>query len=171
MDGESIPSRAHRLASEYESNNRGCAQCSLAGLQDTFEMADDDVFRSASGLAGGIALTNLGTCGALAGGCMAISMLFGRRREEFEDPDRKRMVSYRLCKQLAERFVEEYGSVLCRDIQEVHLGREYDLWDEEDSLEFNEVAYIQGGCPTVVGKGAEWAAEIIMENKQLLEDE
>ena len=171
MKREQIPNRAKRLAFEYERDCRGCAQCSLAALQDVFDMREDAVFRSASGLAGGIGLTNLGTCGALTGGAMAIGMLFGREREGFVDPMRKRTVAYRLCKQLAERFVEEYGSVLCREIQEVHLGREYDLWKTEEYSEFNEVAYVEERCPGLVGEAAKWAAEIIIENMDRLENE
>jgi C_GCAxxG_C_C family probable redox protein len=166
---ENIPIRARELAFRYERDYRGCAQSTLAALQDVFEMRDDAVFRSASGLAGGIGLTNLGTCGALTGGAMAISMVFGREREEFDDPHRKRMVAYRLCKQLADRFLEEYGSVVCGEIQEVHLGREYDLWDREGYSDFNQVAYVEERCPGLVGKAAEWAAEIILENMDLLD--
>jgi len=169
MEPESISARARVLASEYEGRYRGCTQSCLAALQEVFDTRDDGVFKSASGLAGGIGITNLGTCGALTGGAMAISMVFGRERADFDDPQRKRMVAYRLCKQLADRFVQEYGSVLCRDIQEVNLGREYDLWDKEEYSNFNQVAYVEGRCPDLVGKAAEWAAEIILENIDLLD--
>lgn len=167
MEKDEILDRVYRLAFDYEKECRGCAQSVLAALQDVFDIKDDATFRSASGLSGGIGLTTLGTCGALTGGSMALGMLFGRKRENFKDEERKRMVAYRLCKQLAERFVEEYGSVVCREIQIAHLGRHYDLWDREVYRNFDEVAYQQEKCPDLVGKAAVWTAEIIIENLDL----
>ena len=164
MESEDIREKAYRLAFEYEAKYRGCTQSVLAALQDVFDMRDDGVFRSASGLAGGVGLSNKGSCGALTGGAMAISMLFGRERKDFNDPEGKRRVAYRLCQQLVDRFVEEYGSVVCGDIQRIHLGEEYDLWDREQYRDFDEVAYKGKRCPELVGKAAYWAAEIILEN-------
>ena len=163
MDREETLERVRELAYQYESRYRGCTQSSLAALQEVFDIRDDAVFRSASGLAGGVGLSNRGSCGALSGGSMAIGMLFGRERERFDDPEMRRKRAYRLCKVLADRFVEEYGSVVCGDIQEVHLGQEYDLWDKEGYRSFDRVAYQEGRCPELVAKAAVWAAEIILD--------
>jgi C_GCAxxG_C_C family probable redox protein len=164
MEKDEILDRVYRLAFNYEKECRGCAQSTLAALQDVFDIRDDTTFRSASGLSGGIGLTTLGTCGALTGCSMAIGMLFGREREDFKDEGKKRMVAYRLCKQLAERFVQEYGSVVCGEIQKTHLGSHYDLWDPEVYRNFDEVAYRREKCPELVGIAAVWAAEIILES-------
>lgn len=169
MDKDAILRKAYNLAFEYEREYRGCAQCSLAALQDILEMRDDGVFRSASGLSGGVGLSTEGTCGALTGGAMAIGMFFGREREEFDDPKRKREVAYRLCNQLAERFVAEYGSVVCKEIQKTYLGREYDLWDRDEYRDFDDIAYKRERCPELVGKAAMWACEIILDNLDLVE--
>ncbi|MFP4169702.1 MAG: C-GCAxxG-C-C family protein [Methanomassiliicoccales archaeon] len=166
MERKDILARVRELAYHYESSYRGCAQSSLAALQDVFDIRDDGAFRSASGLAGGVGLSNLGSCGALSGGSMAIGMLFGRERERFDDPERRRKVAYQLCKRLVDRFVEEYGSVVCADIQKVHLGREYDLWDGEEYTEFDRVAYQGEKCPDLVAKASVWAAEIILDELQ-----
>jgi C_GCAxxG_C_C family probable redox protein len=125
-------------------------------------MRNDEVFKAASGLSGGVGLSTHGTCGALSGGVMAFGMLFGRERRNFKDPDRVRMVACRLGKQLSERFEEEYGSVICCQIQNSHLGRNYDLWNSTDYVDFDEVAYQQNKCPHLVGTAAVWAAEIIL---------
>jgi len=163
MDRNQLLGSAYRAAFEYERRCRGCAQSCLAALQDVFDIRDDPVFRSASGLGGGVGMSLLGSCGALTGGAMAISQLFGRTREEHEDPQKKRMRAYRLCDRLARRFMQEYGAVTCEAIQRRCLGRSYDLWDEEDYGAFDQVAYRQEKCLDVVGKGAVWAAEIILD--------
>jgi C_GCAxxG_C_C family probable redox protein len=167
MEKDEILDRVYRLAFDYEKECRGCAQSTLAALQDVFDIRDDSTFRSASGLSGGIGLTTWGTCGALTGCSMAIGMLFGRERKDFKDEERKRIVAYRLCKQLAERFVEEYGSVVCWEIQRAHLGRNYDLWDREVYRDFDDVAYQKEKCPVLVGRAAVWTAEIIVDNLDL----
>jgi len=166
MRRDEILDRAGSLAAEYEARYRGCAQSVLAALQDVFDMRDDEVFKAASGLSGGSGLSGMGSCGALSGGVMAIGILFGRERNEFDDPGGKRMVAYRLASQLCDRFAEAYGSVVCREIQTVHLGREFDLWDRQDYMEFDDVAYKAGRCPELVDKAARWAAEIIMDEME-----
>jgi len=45
-----------------------CAQSVLVAVQNIFGVADDNVFKSASGLAGGIGISIIGTCGAVIGG-------------------------------------------------------------------------------------------------------
>lgn len=164
MEREEILRKVYGLAFDYERKYRGCAQCSLAALQDVFDMRDDTTFKSASGLSGGVGLSTEGACGALVGGAMAIGMIFGRERDHFDDPQRRRMVAYRLCRELAERFVEEYGSVICKEIQVNYLGKEFDLWDKDQYKEFDEIAYCQEKCPDLVGKAAVLAAEIILDN-------
>ncbi|MDH7509156.1 MAG: C-GCAxxG-C-C family protein [Methanomassiliicoccales archaeon] len=155
--------RASELAFEYEKENRGCAQAVLAALQDVFGVRDDIVFKSASGLSGGAGLTTLGSCGALSGGVMAIGMFFGRERSEFKDPQRKRMVAYRLAKELCIRFEQKYGSVICGEIQKTYLGKKFDLWNPEEYADFDAVAYRENRCPELVAQAAIWTAEIILD--------
>jgi len=162
MGRQDFLGRVYRIAFDNEKENRGCAQSVLAALQDAFEMRNDEVFKAASGLSGGVGLSTHGTCGALSGGVMAIGMLFGRERRNFKDPDKTRMVAYRLGKQLSDRFEREYGSVVCCRIQGSYLGRNYDLWSNTDSVDFDKVAYQQSKCPHLVGTAAVWAAEIIL---------
>ncbi|MBM4237293.1 MAG: C_GCAxxG_C_C family protein [Euryarchaeota archaeon] len=162
VERNELVDRAFRLAYSYEAENRGCAQSVLAALQDILEMRDDGAFRSASGLSGGAGLTTHGSCGALSGGVMAIGMVFGRERSDFKDPDRRRMIAYRLASELCSRFEESYGSVICSEIQKRHLGRSFNLWSQRDYVEFDRVAYREGRCPKLVGQAAAWTVEIIL---------
>lgn len=70
-------------AFEFEQEYGSCPQCVLAAIQDTFQTADPAVFKAAYALGGGVALTTDGTCGALAGGVMALCCKYGRTRENF----------------------------------------------------------------------------------------
>jgi C_GCAxxG_C_C family probable redox protein len=68
---------------EFEKNYHGCAQCVIGALYEVFpEMRNEDVFRAASGLAGGVGLSTQGQCGALSGAVMVLSQLYGRELKE-----------------------------------------------------------------------------------------
>ena len=106
---EAVLERAFESAMNYEKKCTGCAQTTIAGIFEALGIENDDVFRSASGLADGLGLTGNGACGALVGGAMVIGYLFGRRKKDFSDM-MKPMTSYLLTKKLHDRFVEKYGA-------------------------------------------------------------
>ena len=118
-----IPQKAYKLGFQYEKVYKGCSQCVLAAVQDLFGERNDDVFQAASGLAGGAGLCGDSGCGGYSGGIMALSQFSGRVRENFLDPERTRRKSFDLAKKLHDKFIAEYGSVICRDIQQKILGR------------------------------------------------
>lgn len=157
--------KAHELGKKYEQAYKGCGQCVLAALQDAFDKRDEAVFRSATGFAGGGALCGDGNCGAYTGGIMMLSYLVGRTRDDFEDRAEAAFRTFDLVRRLRDRFIEEYGSVKCRDIQYRVLGRPYWLIDEDDVAKFEEAGGHDDKCPEVVGRAARWAAEIIEEER------
>lgn len=63
-----ILDKVQGLAYQNERVFHGCAQSLLAAVQNAFGVADDNLFKSANGLAGGIGISTMGTCGALIGG-------------------------------------------------------------------------------------------------------
>jgi C_GCAxxG_C_C family probable redox protein len=166
LNRKELLDRVYAIAFTYEKENRGCAQSVLAALQDVFDMKNDDVFRSASALSGGVGLSTHGTCGALSGGVMAIGMLFGRERCNFKDPGKTRMIAYGLAKKLTEKFEDQYGSIICYQVQKSYLGRSFDLWSSIDYADFDKVAYKQERCPHLVGMAAAWAAEMILDENE-----
>ncbi len=152
---------------EYEHKYGFCTQAVLAALQDYFEGIDDEVFKASHPLAGGGALCGDGTCGALVGGIAAIGSYFGRSKEDYskKDPDGNDwMNSSAIAKKLREKFIEEYGSVICNDVQAKKMGRSFDLWDEEDFQKFEEAGAHEDQCPEVTGKTARWTAEILLKH-------
>lgn len=158
-----IGRKAYDLGFQYEKIYKGCSQCVLAAVQDLFGERNDDVFRAASGLAGGAGLCGDSGCGGYSGGIMALSQLHGRVRENFPDPERTRRKSFDLAKKLHDKFIAEYGSVICRDIQQKILGRGYYLRDPEEFEKFEKAGAHAEKCPSVVGNAAKWVTEILWE--------
>jgi C_GCAxxG_C_C family probable redox protein len=128
---EEIADKASKLAEEFERKCTGCAQTTIAGIFEALGIENDDVFKAASGLADGLGLTGDGNCGALVGGAMVISYLFGRERKDFEDV-LKPMKSYLLVKKLHNQFVEKYGTCRCSELQKSLMGRTFNLLDKRN---------------------------------------
>ena len=156
-----IAQKAYKLGFQYEKVYKGCSQCVLAAVQDLFGERNDDVFQAASGLAGGAGLCGDSGCGGYSGGIMALSQFSGRVRENFLDPERTRRKSFDLAKKLHDKFIAEYGSVICRDIQQKILGRGYYLRDPEEFEKFEKAGAHAEKCPSVVGNAARWVGEIL----------
>lgn len=161
-----LSSRAYELALANERDYHGCCQCVLAAVQDTMGNRDDTLFRAGSGLAGGMGLSGQEACGALVGSVLAISQLCGRERDEFDDPEGKRRVSYAYTRLMRKRFFDEYNATTCREILRAMHGRYFDLLDPADWAEFMKQGGHSTTCPRVAGNAARWAVEIILDNPQ-----
>lgn len=153
--------QVYTRAFEYEQKYGSCPQCVLAAIQDVFGGIDDEVFKAGHALAGGVGLSTNGTCGALSGGVMALCCKHGRPRGNFANG--RYLKSHQLAKKLYDRFVQEYGSCICRDVQKKILGRSFDMWDAKDYEEFGRAGGHKDKCPSVAGNVAQWAAEILLQ--------
>lgn len=164
-NADEIIERAYELGEKYEQECTGCAQTTIAAVFDAIGIHNDDVFRSASGLADGLGLSGNGTCGALVGGAMVIGYFFGREREDFKDMF-KPMKSYLLSKELYEKFMKKYGVCRCHDVQESLMGRSFNLLSKkgfEKAIEFGMMKH----CSKVVGTTAKLTTEIILDEWEL----
>jgi C_GCAxxG_C_C family probable redox protein len=159
---QDIPKKAYDLAFQYEAKLGSCPQCVLAALKETLDVGNDNIFQAAQGLTGGTALSSQGTCGALAGGMIAISSLVGRTYREFAEGQKKRLV-FKYTKLLYDKFIEEYGSPLCCDVQKKLFGRNYILLDKQDYEAFEKAGAHVDKCTSVAGNAAKWTAEIILK--------
>jgi C_GCAxxG_C_C family probable redox protein len=153
----------YRTGFDYEKNYGFCSQAVLATLHDYFDVVDAPLVKSSQTLAAGGGICGDGTCGALAGGMLALGAAFGRERGEFgtESGDRRRAV--RIACKLRERFKAEFGSVICSDVQTAKMGRSFNLWDPEDYEKFEAAGAHRDKCPDVTGKTARWTAEVLIE--------
>ena len=157
--------KAYQLGFEYEKTYKGCSQCAIAAIQDTLDIKADDVFKAATGLAGGGGLTGIGACGGYVGGVMMISLLNGRERSNFADPERKRFKSFELARRFGQLYNTELGSIICRDIQVKRFGRPYYIADPEDFEKFEEAGGHVDKCTDVVGTAARLAVEFILDEE------
>jgi C_GCAxxG_C_C family probable redox protein len=160
---KAILKRAYDLGFRYEKVYHGCTQCVLAAIQDVFEMNNEDIFRSASALAAGGGICGDGSCGAYTGGVMALGQIYGRTRENFLDKKGTAKKAFDLTKKLHDKFIDEYGSVICRDIQQKIFGRPFYLRDKDESDKFKKMGAYEEKCSAVAGKSAQWVAEILLD--------
>ncbi len=153
--------KAYSLAYGYEQTHGNCPQCVIAAIQETFGGIDDAVFKAAHALAGGGALSTAGTCGALVGALLAVSSRYGRDRENFGKG--RYLLNNQLAKRIFDRFVAEFGSPICSQVQTRLMGRSFDMWDGEDYKAFLAAGGHDDKCPAVSGKAARWVAELLVE--------
>jgi len=162
---ENLGEKAYRTGFEYEKNYGGCAQCVIGSLYEVFpELKNEDIFKSASGIGAGVGLTTRGNCGGLTAAVMIISQIYGRELKNIADAERKRFIAYRLGKKLVEKFLAEYGTVICQEIQKKIMGRSFNLYEEWDA--FLAAGGHTTACTVVVGNASRWAAELIAEIRQ-----
>jgi len=165
---ESLLDKAFENGKRHEMKSTGCSQSTIAGIFETLGIENDDVFKAATGLADGVGLTGDGHCGALSGGVMAISYLFGREGRDFGDM-MKQVPALILSKKLHDQFIEKYGTCRCADIQTKFVGRFFNLYDPKEM----EAAYKAGmadKCSTLVGEVARMATRIILEKREGLRE-
>lgn len=157
-----------------------CAECiteAVLSLVDTG--LPEEAKKLATGFGGGIGLFG-DTCGALAGAVMAVSAVHGRTGLPAGE-DRKEVAAkakdelygrpglYRLFNQIPNRFQEEFGTTLCREITEPWhdqwLCREHALHCREIITEIAGVA-----AELALGKCEELAGCSYGDNVENLED-
>ena len=160
---EKLIEQVYRLAFKYEAERGSCPQCVLAALRETLNVGDPATIQAADAMAGGTALSTQGTCGALVGGLLTIGSIVGRSYKDFSAGERKRRV-FQYAKKLYDKFIEEYGSPLCKDVQKKIFGRSFNLLDPKDYAEFEKAGAHVDKCPSVSGNAAKWTAEIILED-------
>jgi len=165
---ENVLNRAFESGKRHEIKSTGCAQSTIAGIFEALGIENDDVFKAATGLADGVGLTGDGHCGALSGGVMAISYLFGRDGKDSGDV-RKQVPALILSKKLHDQFVERYDTCRCADIQTRLVGRFFNLYDPKE-MEAASKAGMMDKCSSIVGEVARMATRIILEKRESLRE-
>jgi len=160
---ENILNEVYKKAFKYEAELGSCPQCVLAALYETLDISDPKTIMAVDSLAGGTSLSTEGTCGALIGGLVAISSIVGRNYNDFKKGKRKRLV-FKYSKKLYDKFIEEYGSPLCKEVHKKIFGRAFNLLDKDDYKNFEKSGAHIDKCTDVSGKVARWTAEIIIDD-------
>ena len=171
--------RARELGKEYENLYVGCAQSSFAAIVDSLRSEagielftpeeEDKIFTALVGLSGGVGVSAKGSCGAVTGSSFAVSFDSGKgRKEQLAD----KWASVTTCKNIrdsvVDRFLEEYGSVVCRDICFCRFGKAYDFTKQDVAIEFLSQSRKHPQCTVegcTISKAAAWAVEKICDMK------
>lgn len=163
---EELADRAYQVGYEYEKKYGGCGQCAFAALADALDRntpTSDAVFQSLTSMAGGGSREGDGSCGAYVGAIAFIGHLFGRRRDNFADPEKDRRKTDALVDQLHARFIETYGNVGCHAIHRKLYGRPFYIKDPDEFQKFEAAGGHDWGCTSVVGNASKWTAEILFD--------
>lgn len=160
---------ARSRGAQYEANFHGCAQCTIAGIQDALGRRDDEVFKSASGLAAGISKFGDGSCGAYIASVMMFGLIFGRSRDNFAGDKENLNRVYELTRKMRTYFLDRYGSIDCAGVQKSIFGRSFNIWDNEEKKNFEEAGAHTNKCTSVVGDAAAYAIRLIYEEQKQIE--
>jgi C_GCAxxG_C_C family probable redox protein len=112
-----------------ESGN--CAQTSFAILNEEFNLGGEQILKALTPFPG-IALRGE-TCGAVIGSLMALGLVFGR--DDLSDW-KGYIGSLPSARRFCRQFEEENGSTACAAILQEKLGRNFDLADQVQALEY-----------------------------------
>jgi C_GCAxxG_C_C family probable redox protein len=137
-----------RSAEDSFSSGLYCAESVLLALADAQGIESDLLPKIATAFCSGMART-CGTCGALTGAMMGVSLALGRN-----EANRPLQGAYRATQQLIREFEQEFGTRACHEL----LG--CDLATPEGQTYFRENR-LGERCLAYTGKAAEIAARIM----------
>lgn len=160
---QGLVQKAISAAHDYEQKYSNCGQCCLAGLSDAFPDLgiDDKIFKSAFGFGGGYGQATIGTCGALNGAAMAISIITGRERSDMANPPQ---FCYDLAYKILKEFEAKYGGIRCCDVQKSLFGKCF-VFREKGEGDGYAAAGGHDKCATVVGTAAGMVAKLIVNGE------
>ncbi len=164
--------RAKKKAHEYDQYS-GCSQSVLLSLQEEFGIGNNEVFKAATVLSGGVARHGE-TCGAVIGALMALNLLIGREKMEETEAYRDAMKpSADLMDRFKDELKKQFGfeealnGTLCKQIHEKIYGRSFDMTDPDDYHAFLDAGgHSDSGCFKVCGIAGQVGAEKILEIMQ-----
>jgi len=125
-----------------------CAQSVLLVMQKFWNVKKTVEPKVASAFGGGIGRRG-SLCGALAGGVIAIGVKYGTNKPILEEREK----AYSLALKFYNRFEQDCGSVLCRDLIGYDLTDPKDLQEARNSNVFTEkcVHFIEKAVEILIG--------------------
>ena len=160
--------KARRLGREYLLKYGGCAPGTLMAVAHTLNLeVSDEVFKAMMGFS-----SFAGACGNVCGGIAAMGLRYGVGLEDFVKNPEIGFLSFgklmTTAKVLREKFVEEYGSYLCDDIQTKLFGKCVMPTSPEELEAFmmqdpEELKVFYEKCGSVTENAAGWTVAAILE--------
>jgi len=170
LSQQQLLEKAFDLGVCFEKYSGSCSQCTAAALREILGF-EDVVVRVATSSCGGQAGLSMGACGGVIGGTIVLDYYLGRPADMvsatqpipqgMEDFSRAMEAARSLC----EKFIRQYGSILCPQIQSKIFGRSFNHQDPADWQAFLEAGAHTDPtkCMSVVGNAARWTLETLIE--------
>jgi len=168
-DKEKLAQHAYEAGYYHQGHERCCSQSTVAAVMEALDFTDDSVFKAATALAGGGALFTDSGCGAYSGGLLVIGLLKGRPADNFVVEERDRFRCFEIGRSLHKKFIDRYGTVICRDIMTNVYGRPFWPVDPDEYAKADALGSHTTVGPEVVGNAAKWTVEVIFEENLLNE--
>ena len=158
---------AFKLGYESEKNRFSCSQSSFHAIMSVLGYKNPQMFKSLLALQGGGADSGLNNCGAFSGSLAAFGLFFGRDYTMWQNSQMDLKAS-QLGEKILKKFQEKYGSAICKDIQTSCLGFATQFLKDGklDQTAFKKFEAAGGHdivAPTVVGRAAAWAVDILWD--------
>lgn len=141
-----------RSAEDSFASGLYCAESVVLAIADELGVTSEHLPRIATAFCSGMART-CGTCGALTGAIMGVSLALGR-----SEPGQSVQPSYAATQRLVREFEQEFGTRDCH----VLLGCDLDTAEGQATFRENKLGE---RCAKYTSKAAEIAARIISETK------
>lgn len=170
LSRQELLDKVYELGFNFERYSQSCSQTTTAALHELLDI-DDVVVKVATSSNAGQDGQAVGTCGALLGGTMILDYFFGRPVEKLSYQEgipgdlEVMWDAINAAKLLYDKYIKEYGTIICPHIMVRLFGRHY-YFPDPDELEKFEKA---GGhsapdkCSHVVGTAARWVMEILLD--------
>ncbi len=171
LSKEQLPEKAYELGFNYEKCCQSCSQSIVAAMHEMLEI-DDVVVKVATSNAGGYAGQCVGTCGGLIGGTMILDYFFGRPAGNMTYAETKPenldplFNAVGIAGELYDRYIKEYGTIMCPHIQVQLYGRHFYMLDEEEMAKFEKAGGHSDSpksCCHIVGNASRWVMEMLLD--------
>ncbi len=132
-----------------------CSQSIVLAFEDMLPVDKSLLSKLSSSFGGGMGRLRE-VCGAVSGMFMAAGLLYG-----YEEPgdDRLKAEHYARIQELAHRFEEKHGSIVCRELLNLNVRH-----DNPEPEKRTDEYYKKRPCPEMIGDAAEILEWYIKEN-------
>jgi C_GCAxxG_C_C family probable redox protein len=141
------------IAANYHEQGYGCAQAVLTSFASDFGLDEEHALKIATGFGSGMGRM-CEVCGALTGGFMVIGLKYGKYRTEGTRYGNETETTYKMVSELAAKFKERNGSMICRELIE------HDLNDPEQRAEVIKLGLFKTSCGKYIRDSIELLEEM-----------
>lgn len=147
-------------AMDYFYQGYNCSQSLVLAFKDLLDIDEETISKLACSFGGGMGRLRE-VCGSVSGMFMVMGLLYG-----YSGPEKGEVKAdhYARIQELAHRFEEKHGSIVCRELLGLSVRHDSPV-PEERTKEY----YSKRPCPEIIGSAAEILEKYIEEQKQISE--